>query len=129
MAENKIIKISLEGGLIQDVGDIPSDVRVRVRDYDVEGADDEEIITDENGKECFESWWHPETGCQSSSFELKAGRSKTCSRMVNEDGSCVTCDETHGQCSMPDCGHYTYCPPDEKGEPFTVCECCDAVMP
>lgn len=55
----KTITIILGGGLIQEIEGIPDDVRIVVRDYDVEGADEQELSADENGNECFESIWEP----------------------------------------------------------------------
>lgn len=67
MAENNDTKekariiITVEGGLIQDVS-IPDnvDVVVEVRDYDVEGVDEERITQGENGEEYIESEWSNE---------------------------------------------------------------------
>jgi hypothetical protein len=49
MPENKII-ITMEGGLVQDVTGIPRGVRVRIVDFDIEGADPEELTLLENGR-------------------------------------------------------------------------------
>jgi len=42
------------------------------------------------------------------------------------DTECPTCGKTHPPCTM--CGAPTRCPPDEPGEPFTMCNECDAKM-
>jgi hypothetical protein len=39
---NKII-IVVDGGLIQTISGIPKDIQIEVRDYDVEGVDEENI--------------------------------------------------------------------------------------
>jgi len=41
---------------------------------------------------------------------------------------CPTCGEIHPECSMVGCHNPTHCPPDEPGEPFTLCDSCDAEM-
>jgi len=51
------IYIDVEGGLIQEIKDIPSDIEIIVRDYDVEGSDGDRITKDDQGRECFESTW------------------------------------------------------------------------
>lgn len=49
----KQIVITVEGGVIQDIDGIPSDVDIIVMDYDVEGADPEfaDIRIDSEGEE------------------------------------------------------------------------------
>ncbi len=60
-AENKkSIVITMDGGLIQEIEGIPQDVVIVVRDYDVEGVDEDDLTKDENGNECFESIWEKE---------------------------------------------------------------------
>lgn len=51
----KIVHITVEGGVIQDV-QVPDGVAVIVRDYDVDGAE-EGLPQDENGDEFIESVW------------------------------------------------------------------------
>ena len=41
-----------------------------------------------------------------------------------EPNKCPTCGETHAPCTR--CGAPTRCPPDEPGEPFLLCDKCDA---
>jgi hypothetical protein len=53
----KTIIIAMEGGLIQWIEGIPEDVRIIVRDYDVKGADPNDLSRDEDGDECFVSEW------------------------------------------------------------------------
>lgn len=43
-----------------------------------------------------------------------------------EDRECPTCGGTHPPCTM--CGSPTRCPPDELGEPFSMCDACDEKM-
>ncbi len=54
-AKQEII-IIVDGGLIQDVK-IPKgcNVRVRVRDFDIEGCEEDEVTADSNGDEFIES--------------------------------------------------------------------------
>jgi hypothetical protein len=53
------IEIRIEGGLVQDVwkSQDAKDVEVIVRDYDIEGGDEDRLSKDESGEECFESVW------------------------------------------------------------------------
>lgn len=60
MENKKTITITVEGGLIQWIADIPDDVRIVVKDYDVEGADPSDLSRDENGDECLVSEWKKE---------------------------------------------------------------------
>ena len=43
-----------------------------------------------------------------------------------EAGPCPTCGNYHLICENPDCGNSTHCPPDEPGEPFILCDACEA---
>ena len=52
----KTINITVEGGVIQDITDIPDDVQVVVRDYDVDG-NEENLLEDEDGYNFIESIW------------------------------------------------------------------------
>ena len=55
--KNKVVEIWVEGGLIQDMK-LPKGVSAIVRDYDIEGSEDDDRITkDKNGRDCFESVW------------------------------------------------------------------------
>ncbi len=56
----KTITVGVYGGLVQWIQGIPADLRIVVRDYDVEGADEEDLTTDENGDKCAESVWETE---------------------------------------------------------------------
>lgn len=51
------IIVELNGGLIQDVSGLPKGWNIVVRDYDVEGADEDDLETDEDGEYYSESWW------------------------------------------------------------------------
>jgi len=47
--------IIIEGGLIQEIKTLDNfNMKIKIRDYDVEGAEDDEVITDEEGKEHYE---------------------------------------------------------------------------
>ena len=60
MQDKKTIVITVEGGLIQWIAGIPEDVRIVVKDYDVDSVDEENLTTDENGDEYVESVWDKE---------------------------------------------------------------------
>jgi hypothetical protein len=51
----KIVRIAVEGGVIQDV-ECPSGVQVLVRDYDVDGSETD-LAEDDSGDEFIESVW------------------------------------------------------------------------
>lgn len=54
----KTINIIVEGGVILSVDNIPEGVEVRVKDFDVEGADPDRItISKESGDGYFDSLW------------------------------------------------------------------------
>ena len=55
----KIVRVTVEGGVVQHI-DVPKDVRVVVRDYDVEGTEEDQLEKDENGDEFIESIWEDE---------------------------------------------------------------------
>ncbi len=55
-AELPIVEVYVDGGLVDWVN-MPPGVRVIVRDYDVEGEDEERIVTDKDGDECIETEW------------------------------------------------------------------------
>jgi len=56
--EVKVVKIVMEGGIIQDI-ELPPGVKVIVRDYDVEGGIGEpgEVLRDFHGDEYMETIW------------------------------------------------------------------------
>lgn len=53
-ADLLLVVVNLKGGLVDKVK-MPPGVRVIVRDYDVEGADEDDIVEDEDGNECIET--------------------------------------------------------------------------
>ncbi len=53
----KTITVGVYGGMIQWIQGIPEDVRVVVRDYDIEGADPDDLSHDAEGNECIEGVW------------------------------------------------------------------------
>ncbi len=55
----KIVKVIVEGGVVQHV-EIPCDVKVIVRDYDIEGVESDLICQDQNGDSYIESVWESE---------------------------------------------------------------------
>jgi len=57
MPDKKTITITVEGGVIQGIAGIPEDVRIVVKDYDVEGAEPNNLSHDENGNACVVSEW------------------------------------------------------------------------
>lgn len=46
---NKVIKIVVDGGVVQSVDGIPDEVEVHVWDYDVEGRDITQLNKDADG--------------------------------------------------------------------------------
>ncbi len=54
----KIVKIVIEGGVVQSV-ECPNGVSVIIRDYDTDGSSDA-VETNENGKTFIESIWNNE---------------------------------------------------------------------
>jgi hypothetical protein len=46
------ITVKIEGGTVQTVEGIPTDVTIEVRNYDVSGVDEKVVTNDENGKSC-----------------------------------------------------------------------------
>jgi len=101
------IEITVDGGLIQSIENIPAGVAVRVRDYDIEGCEENTgIVTDEDGNECYEY--------------------TSAEEQLEVDNACPTCGGTHPPCKR--CGAATHCPTSEPGEPFVFCDSCDAEM-
>ena len=48
--EQPRIIVTVSGGVVQNVEGVPPGVVVEVRDYDVMGCDEEDLIKDENGE-------------------------------------------------------------------------------
>ena len=46
------ITVKIEDGMVQTIEEIPTDVRIEVRNYDVSDVDEKMVTTDENGKSC-----------------------------------------------------------------------------
>ena len=57
------ILVIVEGGVIQEIYGIPSDVVVRVKDYDVDPRDDPDYPRDRDGEPYFEAVWTVEDSC------------------------------------------------------------------
>jgi len=55
--ENTIITIVVKGGVIQEILNIPSSTTIQVKDYDIDGADQDDLQQDENGDRFVESLW------------------------------------------------------------------------
>jgi hypothetical protein len=55
--DKHIINITVEGGVIQSIENIPHNIQVVVRDYDVEGVDEEALNRDEDDQLFAESLW------------------------------------------------------------------------
>jgi len=53
--EKRVITVVVEGGVIQNICDIPEDIQIVVRDFDVDGSEDN--LTEYEGDECVESTW------------------------------------------------------------------------
>jgi hypothetical protein len=54
--EMKIVRITVEGGVVQHV-EVPDGVQVVVKDYDVDGTEADQLQQDENGDNFIESIW------------------------------------------------------------------------
>jgi hypothetical protein len=54
---DKIITITVEGGVVQSVEGIPRGVTVRVLDFDTDGADDDSLTALPNGEKASVSEW------------------------------------------------------------------------
>ncbi len=54
---DKIITITVEGGVVQAVEGIPAGVTVRVLDFDTDGADEESLTALPNGEKASVSEW------------------------------------------------------------------------
>jgi hypothetical protein len=57
MSHKHTILVTVQGGVIQNIDDIPTDVRVVVRDYDVDGIDESKLEEDQDGHRFVESTW------------------------------------------------------------------------
>lgn len=55
--EKKKIVIIVEGGLIQEINNVPVDVVVEVHDYDTDGSEPEREETDKDGNNYLKSEW------------------------------------------------------------------------
>ena len=54
-----IVRVTVEGGVVQHV-EVPEGVHVIVRDYDVDGTEEDQLEQDENGDHFIESNWDHE---------------------------------------------------------------------
>lgn len=57
------ILVVVEGGVVQEIYGIPSDVVVRVKDCDVDPRDDPDLPRDRDGEPYCESVWTAENSC------------------------------------------------------------------
>ncbi|GMU20581.1 MAG: hypothetical protein AMXMBFR13_06780 [Phycisphaerae bacterium] len=55
------ILVTVEGGLIQAIDNIPPDVVVKVMDFDTEGVDEQYLSEKDRGEKCVISTWGDET--------------------------------------------------------------------
>ena len=55
--EPRTITVTMQGGLVADVDGIPPGVRVRVLELDVEGMEEEDLVTLPDGKQAIENIW------------------------------------------------------------------------
>jgi len=55
----KTITITLAGGVIQDVAGVPDNVRVLVKDFDVDGVPRENLTENTNGSFSYDVTWLP----------------------------------------------------------------------
>lgn len=54
------IIITVEGGVIQSIDNIPPGVTIKVQDFDTEGSTEDEITESENGETYVESVYGPD---------------------------------------------------------------------
>lgn len=57
------ILVVVEGGLIQEIYGIPPGVVIRVKDYDVDGVEEDRLQRDRDGRRYIESVWANEESC------------------------------------------------------------------
>lgn len=55
--KDKTITVTMQGGLVADVDGIPPGCKVRVLDLDVEGMEEEDLVTLSDGKKAIETIW------------------------------------------------------------------------
>jgi hypothetical protein len=55
----KVVTVTVDGGVVQHV-EVPEGVRAVVRDYDVDGTDEDQLEQDENGDSFTKSIWEHE---------------------------------------------------------------------
>ena len=60
---NEEIVIVVDGGVVQEVYNIPPHVTVRVKDYDVDGCDEADLQRDRDGELYCEAVWTHEDSC------------------------------------------------------------------
>jgi hypothetical protein len=53
------VTIAIVGGLVETI-DKPDDIEVEIRDYDIDGADEDDLSVDENGKKFVQSIYEKE---------------------------------------------------------------------
>lgn len=52
----RVVEITVEGGAVHHV-ECPKGVKVVVKDYDIDGVDEESLSQDKDGKDYIESVW------------------------------------------------------------------------
>jgi hypothetical protein len=52
--KKKTVVISIHGG-VADIESLPDGIKVIIRDYDIDGADDESLVTRIDGEDCIVS--------------------------------------------------------------------------
>lgn len=57
MTQRQTIRITVRGGMIMDIEDIPSGVDVLVHDYDIDGDPEGDAIVDTTDGRAFEQVW------------------------------------------------------------------------
>lgn len=53
----KPIVIIIKGGAIHAVNNVPEGLTVEVRDYDIDGCDEAQLITDSSGEQFIQDEW------------------------------------------------------------------------
>jgi hypothetical protein len=104
----KRITIIMDGGVIQDILDIPADCEIEVRDFDVEGCEFEDVLTDDNGEEYTSSVWGENVAPNHLVWACPECKSKNVNASVIIDANtrewiddcgrywCNACEELHG---------------------------------
>jgi len=110
--DDRVITVTVDGGMVSWV-DIPdgSEIRVLVKDYDMDGCDETDLCVDDNGDECAVTLWSDRLmDREADSCAACGGRgwilSVNTDRRVTEIQRCDTCrqydsDEQAAKAAVP----------------------------